>query len=98
MGDEYAGVILSCRRSMRPLRPRYCPMKALGEDATMSRRLVGWEVGWALEEPKIRDTTGGAGPPWASFSRGPPDRATSSRVRIHKGDRCVRGNVLILYI
>lgn len=62
MGDEYAGVILSCRRSMRPLRPRYCPMKALGEDATMSRRLVGWEVGWALEEPKIRDTTGGAGP------------------------------------
>lgn len=62
MGDEYTGVILSCRRSMRPLRPRYCPMKALGEDTTMSRRLVGWEVGWPLEEPQILDTTGGVGP------------------------------------
>lgn len=90
MGEEYAGVILSYRRGMRSQRPKECLIKVLGEDETMSRRLVGWEVGWPLEDPKIRGRIvcphGRSGTLRARFSRGLPGQAMGTRVRIQKGD------------
>ncbi len=90
MGEEYAGVILSYRRGMRSQRPRECLIKILGEDAEASRRLVGWKVGWPLEDPKIRGRIvcphGRSGTLRARFSRGLPGQAMSTRVRIYKGD------------
>jgi large subunit ribosomal protein L35Ae len=90
MDRIYRGLILGYRRGLKSQRPKECLIKVLGEGKSTSNRLVGWEVSWPLDNPKIRGRIvrphGRSGTLRVRFSRGLPGQAIGTRVRIHKGD------------
>ncbi len=90
MSEEYVGIISNYRLGNKTQRNKECLIKVSDEGASEPNRLIGWNVGWPLEEPKIRGKIvcphGRTGTLRARFSRGLPGQAMSTRVKIQKGD------------
>ncbi len=90
MSEEYVGIISNYRLGNKTQRNKECLIKVSDEGASEPNRLIGWNVGWPLEEPKICGKIvcphGRTGTLRARFSRGLPGQAMSTRVKIQKGD------------
>lgn len=85
MRDEYVGVVLNYRLGRKSQRPKQCIIKVLGVEAWESKRLIGWKVGWPLDDPKIFGRVTGhhgrKGTLKAKFKKGVPGQALGGRVR-----------------
>lgn len=90
MSEEYIGIISNYRLGNKTQRNKECLIKVLKEEASESNMLMGWNVSWPLEEPKIRGKIvcphGRTGTLRVKFSRGLPGQAMSTRVKIYKED------------
>lgn len=88
MGEEYVGVIQNYRLGKGSQRTKECLIRVLGEGAAEAKKLIGWDVGWPSEEPKIRGKIvcphGRTRSLRARFRKGLPGQALSTRVRISK--------------
>lgn len=88
MGGECVGVIQNYRLGKAAQRTKECLIRVLNEGASEAKMLIGWDVGWPLEEPKIRGKIvcphGRTGTLRAKFRRGLPGQALSTHVRISK--------------
>lgn len=84
MRDEYVGVVLNYRFGRKSQRPKQCIIKVLGVEAWESKRLIGWKVGWPLDDPKIFGRVTGhhgrKGTLKAKFKKGVPGQALGGRV------------------
>jgi large subunit ribosomal protein L35Ae len=86
MRDEYEAVVLNYRLGYKSQRARECLIKVLGVDASISRKLIGWKVGWPVDNPRIVGRIsrhhGRTGTLRARFRKGLPGQAIGDRVKI----------------
>jgi len=86
MNEAHVGVITNYRRGPKSQRNRECLLKVLDIESNESSKLIGWRVGWPLDEPRlygvISRTHGRTGTLRVKFKRGLPGQALGTKVRI----------------
>jgi large subunit ribosomal protein L35Ae len=88
MKDEYVGVIMNYRRGPKSQRNNECLLKVLDVDSKECMRLIGWKIGWPLDEPRmygyISKSHGRTGNLSVKFKKGLPGQALGTKVKISK--------------
>ena len=86
MNEAHVGVITNYRRGPKSQRNRECLLKVLDVDPIESTKLIGWRVGWPLDEPRlfgmISKPHGRTGTLRVKFKRGLPGQALGTKVRL----------------
>lgn len=86
MNDAHVGVITNYRRGPKSQRNRECLLKVLDVEPNESSKLIGWRVGWPLDEPRlygiISKPHGKTGTLRVKFKRGLPGQALGTKVKI----------------
>lgn len=86
MRDEYEGVIMNYRLGYKSQRARECIIRVLGVNLSVSKKLIGWKVGWPIDDPKIVGRIsrhhGRTGALRVRFRNGLPGQAIGDRVKI----------------
>jgi len=86
MNEAHVGVITNYRIGPKSQRNQECLLKILDIEPMESSKLIGWRVGWPLDEPKlfgiISKPHGRIGTLRVKFKRGLPGQALGTKVRI----------------
>ena len=94
MNEAHVGVITNYRIGPKSQRNRECLLKVLDIEPTESTKLIGWRVGWPLDEPRlfgmISKPHGRTGTLRVKFKRGLPGQALGTKVKISESTRAAR--------
>jgi ribosomal protein L35AE/L33A len=94
MNDVHVGVITNYRMGPKSQRNRECLLKVLDIKLNEASKLIGWRVGWPLDEPRlfgiISKPHGRTGTLRVNFKTGLPGQALGTKVKISESTRVAR--------
>ncbi len=86
MRDEYEGVLMNYRLGYKSQQARECIIRVPGESLSVTRKLIGWEVEWPVDNPKVVGRIvrhhGRTGALRVRFRKGLPGQAIGDRIKI----------------